>query len=105
MIPSFSVVGISTEFENMAKKIQEYAGAQKTDASQPALPAYLPSQPTGQVGVRLREAGRTSGRTTSGGEPDRPRIADLVLQLESVCLQACRELEEEFSTIKNSRYE
>ena len=105
MIPSFSVVGISTEFENMAKKIQEYAGAQKTDASQPALPAYLPSQPTGQVGVRLREAGRTSGRTTSGGEPDRQRITDLVLQLESVCLQACRELEEEFSTIKNSRYE
>ena len=88
MIPSFSVVGIHTDFENMAKKIQEYAGAQKTDTSQPALPAY-----------------RTSGRTTLEGEPDRPGITDLVLQLESVCLQACRELEEEFSTLKNSRYE
>lgn len=28
MIPSFSIVGISAEFENMAKKIQDYANAQ-----------------------------------------------------------------------------
>lgn len=28
MIPSFSIMGISTDFENMAKKVQEYAGAQ-----------------------------------------------------------------------------
>ena len=44
-------------------------------------------------------------RTTSGGGPDRQGIADLVLQLESVCVQACKELEEEFITIKNSQYE
>jgi PAS domain S-box-containing protein len=29
MIPSFSIMGISTNFENMAKKVQEYAVAQK----------------------------------------------------------------------------
>ena len=32
MIPSFSIMGISKEFENIAKKIQEYSTAQqKTD--------------------------------------------------------------------------
>ncbi len=60
MIPSFSIMGISVDFENMAKKIQEYAGTQQqTDA-----------------------------------------IPDLVLQLEKVCTQACKELTEEFNTIK-----
>jgi len=29
MIPSFSIMGISVDFENMAKKIQEYAATQK----------------------------------------------------------------------------
>ncbi len=29
MIPSFSIMGISPDFENMAKKIQEYAGTQQ----------------------------------------------------------------------------
>ena len=33
IIPSFSIVGISADFENMAKKIQEYASTQQqTDA-------------------------------------------------------------------------
>lgn len=58
MIPSFSIMGISADFENMAKKIQEYASTQ---------------------------------RQTDG-------IHELVLQLEQVCSQACRELEEEFNT-------
>jgi hypothetical protein len=31
MIPSFSIMGISTDFENMAKKVQEYASNQHTD--------------------------------------------------------------------------
>ena len=36
MIPSFSIMGISIDFENMAKKIQEYAGnKQQTDACLP----------------------------------------------------------------------
>jgi len=29
MIPSFSIMGISTDFENMAKKVQEFASTQK----------------------------------------------------------------------------
>ena len=29
MIPSFSIMGISTDFENMAKKVQEYASSQQ----------------------------------------------------------------------------
>ncbi|CAN5357799.1 hypothetical protein BH11BAC1_BH11BAC1_03900 [soil metagenome] len=63
MIPSFSIVGISLDFEIIAKKIQEYANSQQ--------------QITG--------------------------IHDLVLQLENVCTQACRELEEELITIKNTK--
>lgn len=63
MIPSFLIMGISNDFENMAKKVQEYASTQQ----------------------------QTDG------------IPELVLQLENVCVQACRELEEEYKTIKNSR--
>lgn len=63
MIPSFSIVGIHTDFENMAKKIQEFAHTkQKTD-----------------------------------------RIHELVVQLESVCSQACEELQEEYNLIKNNK--
>ena len=62
IIPSFSVVGISADFEKMAKKIQEYASNQQ----------------------------QTDG------------IPGLVQQLENVCAQACKELEEEFNTIKNA---
>jgi len=62
LIPSFSIVGISADFENMAKKVQEYAGTQQqTD-----------------------------------------KIHNLVTQLESICNQACAELEEEFNLIKNT---
>ncbi|MFH1320936.1 MAG: response regulator [Bacteroidota bacterium] len=62
MIPSFAIMGISSDFENMAKKVKEYASTrQQTD-----------------------------------------RIPDLVLQIENVCAQACKELEEEFNTIKNT---
>ncbi|HLG04265.1 MAG TPA: hypothetical protein VI731_11765, partial [Bacteroidia bacterium] len=65
MIPSFSIMGISSDFESMAKKVQEYANVQ--------------DQATG--------------------------IMDLVLQLENVCLQACRELEDELNKIKTLTYE
>ncbi|MNP97860.1 Aerobic respiration control sensor protein ArcB [compost metagenome] len=62
MIPSFSIMGISANFENLAKKIQEFAIVQdQTEA-----------------------------------------IDDLVTQLEEICLQACSELEEELSVIKNT---
>ena len=63
MIPSFSIMGISSSFENMAKKVQEYAN------------------------THLQEEG----------------IEDLVRQLENVCTQACKELEEEFNKIKNRK--
>ena len=62
LIPSFSIVGISADFENMAKKVQEYAGTQK----------------------------------------QLDKIDNLVTQLESICNQACVELEEEFNLIKNT---
>jgi PAS domain S-box-containing protein len=62
MIPSFSIMGISVDFENMAKKVQDYANTQQN----------------------------------SDGIPD------LVLQLENVCNQACKELEVEYNTIKNT---
>lgn len=62
MIPSFSIMGINSDFEKMAKKIQDYAGAQ------------------------LQNEG----------------ISEMVVQLENVCVQACKELEEEFNRIKNT---
>lgn len=62
MIPSFSIMGISSDFENMAKKIQGYAGTHQ--------PSDL--------------------------------IQDTVLQLESVCTQACKELEIELRMIKKT---
>jgi PAS domain S-box-containing protein len=62
MIPSFSIMGISSDFENMAKRVQEYACTQQqTD-----------------------------------------NINDLVIQLETVCAQACQELKEEYTRIKNT---
>ena len=62
MIPSFSIMGISTDFENMAKKVQDYASTQQ-----------------------LADG-----------------IPDMVLQLENICAQACKELTEEFNSIKNA---
>ena len=55
MIPSFSIMGMNSNFEDMARKIQDFAKLQ------------LPSE----------------------------NIAEMVHQLESVCGQACQELEEE----------
>jgi HPt (histidine-containing phosphotransfer) domain-containing protein len=60
MIPSFSIMGIHKDFEDMAKKVQEYASTQQ----------YL-------------------------GD-----IQDLVVELENICAQACKELEVEFNLIK-----
>lgn len=65
MIPSFAIMGINHDFENMAIQVQEYASTQtQTD--------HIPS---------------------------------LILQLETVCLQACDELQEEYNSIKNSTNE
>ena len=63
MIPSFSIVGIHTDFEEMAKKVQEYASTQQQTDS----------------------------------------IHEMVIKLENICTQACKELEEELSTIKKTK--
>ncbi|MCX6351065.1 MAG: ATP-binding protein, partial [Bacteroidetes bacterium] len=63
MIPSFAIMGMSADFETMAKKVQEFASAKEQE---------------------------------DGG------IHELVLQLETICLQACTELKEEFDMIKNN---
>jgi PAS domain S-box-containing protein len=63
IIPSFSLMGISMDFEKMARKVQEYASIQK------------------QI----------------------DEIPDLVLQLEKICAQACKELKEELNKIGNSK--
>lgn len=65
MIPSFSIMGISIDFENMAKRVQEYASTQE----------------------------KADG------------IPNLVLQLENICTQACKELEVEFTAIKKLAHE
>jgi PAS domain S-box-containing protein len=62
MIPSFSIMGMNIDFENMAKKVQEYASMQK----------------------------QAEG------------ISELVLQLESICTQACDELRVELNRIKKT---
>lgn len=62
MIPSFAIMGISIDYENMAKKVQDFAKNQQQ----------------------------------SDG------IYDLVLQIDTVCTQACVELEAEFTMIKNA---
>jgi CheY-like chemotaxis protein len=61
MIPSFSIMGIHKDFENMAKKTQEYASSKQ----------------------HLIE------------------LKGMVFALGNVCTQACKELEVEFTTLKN----
>ncbi|MGB4969271.1 MAG: ATP-binding protein [Saprospiraceae bacterium] len=61
IIPSFSIVGISSDFENIAKKIQDYAIAQQFSED----------------------------------------IHDMVQQIETICFQACIELEEEIKIYKS----
>jgi CheY-like chemotaxis protein/HPt (histidine-containing phosphotransfer) domain-containing protein len=63
MIPSFSIMGISKNFENIAKRVQEDADNIQRQAN---------------------------------------AIPDLVSQLETICTEACKELEEEFINIKNT---
>jgi PAS domain S-box-containing protein len=60
LIPSFAIMGISNTFENIARKVQEYAQNQLESVE----------------------------------------INDFVFQLETVCKQACKELEVELFTLK-----
>jgi CheY-like chemotaxis protein len=63
IIPSFSIMGIDRDFENMAKKIQDYAATQ----------------------------GQFAG------------IQEMFLKIETVCSQACKELEVEFNTLNENK--
>jgi len=63
MIPSFSIMGIHKDFEEMAKKIQEYSHTQQ----------------------HLDE------------------VEELILQLETICSQACKELKEEYDLIEKKK--
>ncbi len=63
IIPSFSIMGISVDFENTAKRVQEYANTQQHTDEIPAM----------------------------------------VLQLENICNQACKELEVEYNTINSTK--
>ncbi len=63
IIPSFSIMGINQSFEEMAKKVQDYANMREQEHE----------------------------------------IQNLVNQLESVCLQACQELEEEIIFMGNAQ--
>jgi len=54
MIPSFSIMGISHDFENMARTIQEYAGIQQQSDAIPALVLQLANICT-QSCVELKE--------------------------------------------------
>ena len=63
MVPSFSIMGISKDFENIAKKVQE---------------------------------------DVDNIQRHRNSMPDLVLQLEKICTEACKELEAEFNVIKQA---
>jgi len=54
MIPSFSIMGISIDFENMAKKVQEYASTQKQTDGIPDLVLQLENVCT-QACLELKE--------------------------------------------------
>jgi two-component system, chemotaxis family, CheB/CheR fusion protein len=68
MIPSFSIMGLGTHYENMAKKVQEYARHLSEAGS-----ANLPMQ-------------------THDGTTNHEEIADHILQIEDICEQTCKEL-------------
>lgn len=65
MVPSFSIMGISKDFENIAKKVQE---------------------------------------DVDNIQRHRHGMPDLVLQLEKVCTEACKELEAEFNLIRKANF-
>ena len=68
MIPSFSIMGLGEQYENMAKKVQEYA--------------RLHSE-AGQVNLLMQ---------TTNGTTNHEEIADYILQIENICEQTCKEL-------------
>ena len=74
LIPSFSIMGIAKQFENIAKKLQEFSD--------------------GTAGIK--------NNTASYPQPPWGKVQELVTQLEMVCNRACAELEEEYIILKNT---
>jgi CheY-like chemotaxis protein len=62
MVPSFAIMGISTDFENMAKKVQEYAGAQQQEEGIHDLVLQL-SNVCAQACIELKEEYNTIKNT------------------------------------------
>ncbi|MGB4398202.1 MAG: ATP-binding protein [Daejeonella sp.] len=85
MIPSFSIMGISSDFENMAKKIHEYA-RQASLAGNGGKDKFIHTSSSIKVGTGLL---------------NRQELLEMILQLENVCARACEELKEEYTKIKN----
>ena len=85
IIPSFSIMGISSDFESMAKKIHEYARQSALSAKEGKDKFIHASFP-----IKM-----------STGQLNRPELFEMILQLENVCARACEELKEEYTKIKN----
>lgn len=83
LIPSFAIMGISTEFELMAKKIQELS--------------YLCSN----AEIAINERVKLTAIQTNINLLGNMEIHELSIQLEKVCWQACKELIKELKVIKN----
>ncbi len=64
MIPSFSIMGISIDFENMAKKVQEYASTQQQAAGIPEMILQLENV-CRQACTELQEEFNVIQKTTS----------------------------------------
>jgi len=75
IIPSFSMMGMSSHFEGLAKEIQEFALSRKTGAM--AVPVV------------------------NGNGAEQHKMAQFVLQLETGCNRACNELEGKSKELKN----
>ncbi len=84
MIPSFSIMGISTDFEDLAKKVQESA---RTSA---------------RIEMDVNDGGGQANTGINDGLLNSLEIHEAVLQLEKVCGQACKELGEELTAIKKT---
>ncbi|HRG78286.1 MAG TPA: ATP-binding protein, partial [Cyclobacteriaceae bacterium] len=77
IIPSFSMMGMNTHFENIAKEIQKFALSRKT------IPILVFNQDS----------------------DEQDKQTQYVWQLEAGCNQACKELEEKFKELKNASNE
>jgi signal transduction histidine kinase/DNA-binding response OmpR family regulator len=83
MIPSFSIMGISADAEEMAKKVQESAGMFARE-------------------MVTNDKGGSANIPISTSPLNSLDLHNLVLQLEKVCAQACKELEKELIALKNN---